>query len=170
MKRQGTSQFVKELITNWLKEISNPTILDEFEELIKQRRKMLMIIDKDEREMHLLAALKDCKSGDTLYLMKALPKPATSLKTDDAGTRLQKKYATAGTRLQKKYAVAENRMQCQFWQWMPRKKILWVTVPWTTSRKIKWGYNFIRLNVRDIKEFEPSRTETDIRLKTQHRN
>ena len=36
MKRKGTSKFVRELITGWLKEITDHTILNEFEKLIKE--------------------------------------------------------------------------------------------------------------------------------------
>jgi hypothetical protein len=147
VKRQGTSKFVTELVTNWLKEIRDPATLDDFEKMIKERRAMLMIETEDERKEKIIAHLKDCKQGDTLYLVKPLPRPAAIVTT-----------------AAKKYADDANRMQCKFYQWQPRKKILWVYVPWTTKRQ-HYKKNFVKLEIRDIKRLEPSRTEAEIRLK-----
>ena len=151
MKRQGTSKFVTELVTNWLKEIRDPATLDAFEKLIDERRGMLMIETDAVRKTKILDALKNCKSGDVLHLMHALPKPAAIVTT-----------------AQKQYREEIMRMKCKFHQWQPRKKILWVTVPWPTSRK-HYGKNFIKLEVNDIYRLEPSRTEREIRLRLQQR-
>ena len=75
MKRQGTSKFVSDLVTTWLKEIRDPATLDAFEKLIVERRAMLMIETDNERNAKLVSHLKDCKHGDVLHLMKPLPKP-----------------------------------------------------------------------------------------------
>lgn len=151
MKKQGASKFVTELVTGWLKEIRDPAILDDFEKMIKERRAMLMIETNKERDDRLIADLKKCKSGDTLYLMKPLPQ--ISEKKNSAA-----KFA--------KYAHDDNRMKCTFHQWQPRAKRLWVYVPWKTSRE-HYGKNFILMTVSDIKRLQPSRTETEIRLKQQ---
>jgi len=153
VKRKGTSKFVVELVTNWLKEIRDPAALDDFEKLIRERRAMLMIETDKERKSRLVSDLKNCKTGDTLYLMKPLPQISEKLNP-------QQKFA--------KYAHDDNRMQCEFWQWKPRLKDLWVTVPWVTSRK-HYGKNFILMSVKDIHRLEPSRTERDIRLQQQRR-
>jgi len=153
VKRKGTSQFVAELVTNWLKEIRDPDTLDDFEKMIKERRAMLMIETENERSDKLVEDLKQCKFGDTLYLMK--PLPMISEKRNSAA-----KFA--------KYARDENRMECKFWKWHPRKKMLWVYVPWKTTRK-HYDKNFVLLTVSDITRLQPSRTERDIRLKAQQR-
>ena len=151
MKRKGTSKFVAELVTGWLKEIRDPAILDDFEKMIKERRAMLMVETDKDRKERVVADLKKCKPGDILFLMKPLPQIS------------EKRNSAIHF---KKYVEDDNRMQCKFWQWQPRKKLLWVTVPWKTGRE-HYGSNFVVLALRDINRLEPSRTETEIRMKRQ---
>ena len=153
MKTQGTSKFVTELITDWLKQIRDPAQLDSFEKLIADRRKSLAVETDAERNAKLVGHLKDCKYGDVLYLMKPLPKPTRHLNTKAVFT---------------KYSEDMNRLKCKFYAWQPRKKLLWVTVPWKTDAR-KDEVNFKCLHVSDIHRLQPSRTEAETRLKLQHR-
>lgn len=146
MKRQGTSKFVTELITNWLKEVRNPAVLDDFEKLIKERRAMLMIETQDECNANLIDALTRCKHGDKLYLTQPLPKVLRKFEADD----------------NIKYREAVNRMTCTFYAYQPRKKLLWVSVPWRTANTDKRG-NYIRMKHHDIFRCQPSRTEVELR-------
>ena len=150
MKRQGTSKFVTELITNWLKEIRDPAKLDAFEKLIADRRKSLQIETVDEVAEGVVEALKNCKIGNKIYVVKPLPIKTTE---DDMSN-----YAR----------MDHTRMECRFWQYHPRKKILWVTVLWPTSREHHGKY-FVCMNAKDIKRFLPSRTEPEVRVRNEQR-
>ena len=145
--KQGMSVFVSELVTGWLKEIRDPATLNEFDKLIKERRAMLMIETHKEMGDRLVANMKNCKSGQTLFLSKPLPNISEKMNP-------QQKFA--------KYLLDDNRMECKFWQWQPRKKLLWVTVPWKTSRE-HHGQNFILMTVKDIHRLQPGRTEVELR-------
>ncbi len=150
VKRQGTSKFVRDLVTAWLHEITSPEILDEFEKLITDRRKTLLIETIGEEYAKVVAGLKECKIGNTLYVVKPLPIKTTE---DDMSN----------------YARMEHtRLKCTFWQYKPRKKILWVTVPWPTAQK-HHGQNFICLSSHDLKMFKPSRTEVEVRVRNEER-
>jgi len=150
MKRKGTSKFVAELIENWLKEIRDPDVLNQIEQQVIERKAMLMIETTEQQAQRCIDSLPNCKSGDVLHLMEPLPCPSLADQKND------KKRAFVREEM--------NRMKCKFWQWMPRKKILWVTVPWVTRRD-NYGKYFLKLEMRDIAKLQPSRTEREIRLK-----
>ena len=150
MKTQGTSKFVSELVTTWLKEIRDPAVLDSFEKLIADRRKSLAVETDAERNEKLIEALARCKYGDVLYLMKPLP--------------IDNMIATKKD--MEKYMSFDSREKCKFYAWQPRKKLLWIMVPWKTKRSSD-GRNLIMLKVPNIHKFQPSRTEASTRIKLQ---
>lgn len=152
MKRQGTSKFVAGLIENWLKEIRDPEVLNQIERQVIERKAMLMIETTEEQAQTCIDALPQCKVGDVLHLMHALPVPSLSIQKNDK----QRAFVREDM----------NRMKCKFHQWQPRRKILWVTVRWTTRRQ-HYQKNFVKLELRDIQKLQPSRTEREIRLKLQ---
>lgn len=155
MKRKGTSKFVEDLIENWLNEVTDPAVLDQIIAQVEARRKKLLIETSDERDKKLIANLKDYKRGDTLYLLQPFPG------SYDTGPLPARNKATMSKAQLKEY---NERMRCTFYQWQPRKKRLWVTVPWKTSHQ-QFGLNFISMSIGNIKKYQPSRTETEIRLR-----
>jgi hypothetical protein len=145
-KKQGTSKFVIELLNNWVNEITSEDTLNQLQIAIEARRASLRVEVKDNAVENCIAQYqslhKSKTTGTTLYTIMPLP-----IKKGDKS----------------KYARNEQlRMSCTFWQWKPRKKLLWVVVPWQTGRN-HFQHEFICLNMADIKRFQPSRTETNIR-------
>ena len=150
MKTKGTSKFVRDLLETWLAEIHNMDTLNQLEQQVIDRKAKLMQEQNHQAAADCVEAMKRCKHGDTLYLLKPFPMPSLRLQTSDKN--------------RDKYREDMNRLRCKFWKWHPRAKRLWVTVPWVTSTK-KYGKHFIQMTVSDIERLQPSRTEAEIRLR-----
>jgi len=160
MNGKGTSKFVKGLLFEWLKIIEDNDTLDQIIEQVEARRKSLRKEQKIERFANLIDQYRQLQKrhahGTVLYLIKPLPrKDAGPLPMQNSKPKVSQRNEM------KRY---NERMQVKFWQWQPKKKTLWVTVPWKTGIE-KYGENFIPMTIRDIKAYQPSRTETDIRLR-----
>lgn len=147
-KKQGTSKFVIELLNNWVNEITSEDMLNELQVAIEARRASLRVEVLDHAVENCIAQYESLRksktTGTTLHTIMPLPIKTTE---DDMS-----KYAR----------IEQTRTRCTFWQWQPRKKLLWVTVPWPTGRK-HFDHDFICMTMNDIKKFQPSRTETNIR-------
>jgi len=159
---RGTSKFVKQLLDEWLKIITDSATLDQIVAQVEARRKQLRIESKEQAVQRLLDEYKLLQNefapgAVTLNLIKPLSRP-------EDGPLPPSSLMPPPKRQRNEYKRWQERMQVKFWMWQPRKKRLWVLVAWKT-RYTRKGHNFLPLSMKDIKVHQPSRTEADIRLK-----
>lgn len=136
---EPVSEFVETLLENWIEEINDIDKLDVIQSKLDVRRFELQqqsnIVIR-ERLLDEYDRIRKNKSCPDLFTVKPLPFDREHWRNrDKTGLDLHK---------------------CRFWQWQPRKKILWVTVDWFTSHT-HYGENFLALSLEYIDLYQPSR-------------
>lgn len=133
------SEFVENLLETWIAEIETSEKLDAIQQKLDVRRfeieqsKSIVI---RERLLDEYDRIRKQKAAPDLFTVKPLP-------IDKACWQNRNKKGA-------------DLYKCRFWQWQPRKKILWVSVDWFTGRT-HYGENFLALNLEYIDLYQPSR-------------
>lgn len=135
---EPVSEFVEELMKNWIDQIEDTAKLDVIENLICARRfelEQAQTIVIRERLLDEYDCIRKTKQAPELYTVKPLP--------IDRNHWMNK-------------GKPFDTHVCKFWQWQPRKKLLWVAVDWYTGRS-HYGENFLALDLEHIDIYQPSR-------------
>jgi hypothetical protein len=132
------SEWVQELLQEWINQIDSEATLNHLIGVINERKKKLMIKSKDQKIDELVATYRDLKQGETIWLMVPY-----SHETPPSNNRW--KYH-----------------KLKFYHWQSRKKILWLEVPWIPESN---ETRYAPLYMVDIRHYQPSRTHPKIRRK-----
>lgn len=144
-KKQPTSDWVSGLLDEWIKQIDSEDVLDQIDLKLKRRRAQLKKLTKEYEFEQLLKTYKSYNHGDTVWTLEPLTR--------------------------RRIEVGEDKWKWHkaiFWQYQPRKKIMWLAVDWVTPHKHRGKY-FISLNKQELFQYQPSRTEPDVRARALRR-
>lgn len=135
---EPVSDFVENLLENWISEIEDTDKLDVIQQKLDLRRfelEQASLIVIRERLLDEYDRIRKSKQCPDLFTVKPLPIDRDLWRNKNKIVDLHK---------------------CRFWQWQPRKKILWVSVDWFTGRT-HYGENFLALTPEYIDIYQPSR-------------
>jgi len=127
---------VQELLQEWVSQITSAETLDHLVRVIMKRKKDLHLLSDKEKIARLIATYKDIEYGEVLWLKEPYGIPPAAL-----DPKRRRKY-----------------QRVKFYSYQPRKKLLWVTLPWLPADK-----RTVPMRMRDIERYQPSRTEPEIR-------
>jgi hypothetical protein len=140
-----TSPWVAELLDTWLKDITDNDVLDQFIKQIQKRKAELYRESEAAAFERLWKTYKDLKIGDVVWTIK----PLCSAKSPKGNPWKWHK--------------------AKFNKFFPRKKAMYLQVPWKTKIK-QHGKYFIYLTHHQLKSYQPSRTEPDVRERKRNRS
>jgi hypothetical protein len=141
---EPVSEFVEELLHNWIEQIEDTAKLDVIQNAIDLRRFKLeqeSLVVIRERLLDEYDCIRKAKGTPDMFTVKELPID-------------REHWQNRGKPF--------DTYKCRFWQWQPRKKILWVAVDWYTGRS-HYGENFLALNTEYIDLYQPSRYDRRVK-------
>ncbi len=130
------SKWIKDTFASWLAQINDINTLNEFTKMIDDRHFQIKKDYQDRAVTPMLEALKACKPGDTLYLIKP--------------------YTVRGQQPLRGRARETEVEKITFYKFQSRVKRLWFDDP-------RDGTRICRMSYDAIKRYQPSRCPAKLR-------